>query len=183
MGSSRFYSFCVNVDVLGETTNRKPIPNSDYTATVMITGTAPDARPRDAGSGLIGKIRRNGTFVALPLLTAAERYSQQLIILNRGSSPALFVLGELTSEKGTQVELSAATEAARLVGLNVVPANGVLILDVADVLVFSGERKRASATLGLNADAGDIQVATVLNNLSDGATDTIVYPSVSGLEL
>ena len=183
VGSPRFYSFCVNIDVLGEATNRKPIPNSDYIATAMITGTAPGARPRDAGSGLIGKIRRNGTFVALPLLTASGLYSQQLIILNRGSSPALFVLGELTTEKGTQVELVESIETARLAGLNVVPANGVLILDVADVLVFLGERRRASATLGLNAQPGDIQVATVLNNLVDGATDTVVYPSVSGLEL
>ena len=181
-GSLRFYSFCVNVDVLGEATNRKPIPNSDYHGTVMITGTAPGARPMEAGSGLIGKIQRNGTFVSLPYLTASERYSQQLIILNRGISPALFVLGEFTTEQGTQVELSAAAEATRLAGRNVVPANGVVILDVAEVLVFSGEQKRASATLGLNADPDDIQVATVLNNLIDGATDTIVYPSVSGLQ-
>ena len=96
--------------------------------------------------------------------------------------PALFVLGEFTTEQGTQVELSAAAEAARLAGLNVVPAEGVLIFDVSELLVFSGEGRRASATLGLNAHAGDIQVATVLNNLIDGATDTVVYPSVSGLQ-
>ena len=47
-GSSRFYSFCVNVDVLGEATNRKPIPNSDYTGTVTITGTAPGRSKRAA---------------------------------------------------------------------------------------------------------------------------------------
>ena len=182
-GSSRFHSFCVNVDVLGAATNRKPIPVSDYTATVMVTGTAPGARPLEAGSGLIGRIRRNGTTVALPYLTASEKYSQQLIILNRGTLPALFVLGEFTTEQGTEVKLSAPAEAARLAGLNEVPAKGVLILDVADLLAFSGAGRRASATLALNAYAGDIQVATVLNNLIDSATDTIVYPSVSGSEL
>ena len=94
--------------------------------------------------------------------------------------PALYVLGEFTTEPGTTVELSAEAEAARLAGLNVVPALGQLEFKVSDLLRFSGGRKRAAATLGLNAAVGDIQVATVQTNLRDGSTDTVVYPSIAG---
>ena len=178
--SLRYYSFCVNVDILGEATNRKPIPNSEYIATVMITGTTPGAQPIEAGSGPVGKIQRNGTTVTIPYLTASEKYNQQIVLLNRGSMPALFVVGELATEQGTEVELSPEAEAAQLAGLSEVPANGLLVLNVDDLLVFSGKQRRASARLGLHARPGDIRVATVLNNLVDGSTDTVVYPSVSG---
>ena len=179
----RVYSLCVNVDVLGRETNSKPIPNAKYVGTVSLTGTATGAEPAEAATGFIGRIRRNGTAVKIPYLTASAKYDQKLIIINRGTTPAFFVLGEFAAEPGTTVELSANAEAARRARLDQVPPFGQLVLAVSDLLKFSGKGKRASATLGLNAYAGDIQVATVQTNLLDGGTDMVVYPPIPDPEL
>ena len=179
----RVYSLCVNVDVLGKQTNPKPIPNAKFVGTVSLTGTAAGAEPAEAATGFIGRIRRNGTAVKIPYLTASPKYDQKLIIINRGTTPAFFVLGEFATEQGTTVELSASAQAARRAGLDRVPPFDQLVLDVSDSLHFSGKRKRASATLGLNAYARDIQVATVQTNLLSGGTDTIVYARIPDPEM
>ena len=180
VGDYKVYSLCVNVDYLGQGTNTKPIPNETYTGTVSVTGTAQGADPVEAGTAPIGKIERNGTAVKLGYLTASRHYDQQLVILNRGTAPALYVLGEFTTETGTTVRLSNEAEAARMAGLNVVPSYSKLVLSVSDLLTFSGERRRTTATLGLNAAMRDIQVATVQTNIRDGSSDTLVYPSEPG---
>ena len=128
----------------------------------------------------VGHIVRNGTAVKLAYLTETEKYDQRLVITNHGFTPALYVLGEFMTEPGTTVELSVEAEAARLAGVNVVPAIGQLEFKVSDLLRFTGDRKRATATVGLNAAADDIQVATVQTNLRDGSPDTVVYPSEPG---
>ena len=184
-GSNRFYAFCVNVDLVGRASERERIPLADYTGTVLVTGSAPRARPVEVASGVIGKIRRNGTFVALPYLSASELHSQRIVVVNRGFRPALFVLGDLAAERGVRVGLSPMAEGAESAGLNVVPSRGVLSLEVADWLAVSGleDERRAAASLSLDADPADIQVATVLTSRVDGSTDTVAYPSVSGLDL
>ena len=176
------WTLCLNVDILGKETNTVPVPNEDFTGTVTITG--PDAdEGQDAGTGTIGAIRRNGTSVNIAYLTVSHKYNQRLIISNRGSTPAMFDLGGFTTEDGTMVDLSAEAKAARAAGLNMVPAKGQLVLRVADLLEFTGEHKRAAATLSLNARSHSIQVATTQVNLEDGSTDTVLYESMSGTGL
>ena len=179
-GDRQVYSLCVNVDVLGKETNRKPIPNAGYTGTVLVKGPALGADTVAAGTGPVGRIQRNGTAVKIAYLTVSEKYDQRLIITNRGLAPALFVLSEFVTGPGTTVGLSASAEAARLAGLNVVPPFEQVVLKMSDLLTFSGDRKRASATLALNADVRDIQVATVQTNILDGSTDTVIFPAEPG---
>ena len=179
-GSHHVFALCVNVDVLGKETNTSPIPNEAYSATVSITGPGADDA-QEAASGTIGVVARNGASVNIAYLTVSDKYNQRLIIANRGPTAALFSLGGFTTEEGTTVELSAAAEAAREAGLNVVPAKSQLVLRVADMLEFSGDRSRAAATLSLNARSGHIQVATTQVNLEDGSTDTVVYNPSGGL--
>ena len=174
------FALCVNVDILGKETNTEPLPIEDYTGTVSITGPDPAADPQEAAAGTIGKIRRNGTAVKIAYLTVSDKYNQRLIISNRGATPALFDLGGFTTEDGTMVELSEAAKAARAAGLNMVPAKGQMVLRVADLLEFTGDRARAAATLSVNARSYNIQVATTQVNLEDGSTDTVVYVSEGG---
>ena len=174
------YALCVNVDVLGKETNTSPVPIETYTGTVSITGPSAGADAQDVATGTIGVINRNGASVEIAYLTVSEKYNQRLIIANRGSAPAMFDLGGFTTEDGTTVELTAEAMAARDAGLNMVPANGQLVLRVADILEFSGDRARAAATLSLNARAHHIQVATTQVNLEDGSTDTVVYETQGG---
>ena len=173
------WSLCVDVDYRGPETNEDPMQNSEFTATIAVQ--APDSDvSREAASGTIGVIQRNGASVEIAYLTVSEKYNQRLIIANRGNAPAMFDLGGFTTEDGTMVDLSDEAKAARDAGMNVVPANGQLVLRVADLLEFSGDRARAAATLSLNARSHHIQVATTQVNLEDGSTDTVVYTTQGG---
>ena len=192
------YSLCVNVDWLGPETNSAPIPITGYAGTLSVTG--PDvysqempqatdtpvyrADNRDArmvASGTIGTLSRNGTSVKIAYLTVSDKYNQRLIVSNRSNRDAFFDLSGFTTEEGTSVELSAAAQAAREADMNVIPARGQVVLRVADLLEFSGDRARTAATLSVNAHSGNIQVATTQVNLEDGSTDTVVYMAERGL--
>ena len=170
-------SLCVNVDIMGRATNETPIPSGLYNAVVSIqppTVEDPDDFIEGA-SGVIGRITRNGTSVKIAYLTVSDKYNQRLIIANRGSTPALFEIGEFVTEEGTSVELSDAAEAAKEAGLNAIPPGGQMVIPVADMLSFSGVRNRAGATISVNSNPANIQVATTQVNLDDGSTDTVVY--------
>ena len=175
-------TLCVNVDVMGPATNMSSIPSGTYEATVMIQ--PPDVTdPRDfieAKSGLLGRVTRNGTSVNVAYLTVSDKYNQRLIVANRGNTPARFEVGEFVTEDGTTVALSAAAEAAKAAGLNVIPPGGQLVMRVDQLLTFSGDRNRAGATVSVNAKPYNIQVATTQVNLDDGSTDTVVYMSNEG---
>ena len=179
------YSLCVNVDVLGPESNANPIPAREYIGRVSIRSPNSPIRadPVIRGLGPVGKIVRNGTSVHLPYLTVSKLYNQRLVIVNRGSKPAVYGLGSIQTEAGTTADLSAAAKAAQEDGLNVVPPGERLVLRVSELLAVEGDRSRASATLHVNAEPSVIQVATTLINLFDRSTDTIVYPSIPGLGL
>ena len=177
------YKLCIEVDSAGP--NTMQIPAGDYTATVYTKASATEADVM-ANEGRIGTIKRNGTTVNIAYLTASEKYNQRLIIVNRGLRAAEFDLHSFTTEVGsdTTVTLSATAQAAKDAGLNVIPPNGQVVARVADILEFTGERKRrVGATLSLNADVDDIQVATTQVNLEDGSTDTVIYASEGGAEV
>ena len=163
------YHLCVQVDVQGP--NSTPIPAGTYNGTI-IQGTG--ALARNLAAGVIGRIGRNGTTVKLPFLTAGERYNQRLVIVNDGANDARYDIGQFVTEEST-----SATPQAMASGM--VPAGGQLVVPVRDIVSFwspNGRRHRAAATLSMNADVDDVQVATTQVNLVDGSTDTVVYATV-----
>ena len=174
---------CVQVDRMGAGSNRSPIPPTTYTGTITM-GSGESAMT--LAEGPIGEIKRNGTTVQVAYLTDSAKYNQRLIIVNRGPVAARFDISSFTEEVGsdTTVELSAEAQAAKAAGLNVIPAGGQVVLRVADILTFTGERKRrVGATISINADVDDIQVATTQVNLADSSTDTVIYASEDGARI
>ena len=167
------YHLCVQVDVHGP--NTTPIPAGSYDGTIT-QGTG--ATAKDLTSGIIGQIRRNGTTVKLTYLTVSEKYNQRIIIVNDGANEARYDIGAFVTEDGT-----TATPQSMASGM--VPGGGQVVIPVADVVSFSSadgrrHRHRAAATLSMNADVGDVQVATTQVNLDNGSTDTVVYAAVDG---
>lgn len=164
------YYLCVQTKVHGA--NTTPIPATSYTGT--ITEGFGGTRARDIATGVIGQIRRNGTTVKITYLTDSEKYNQRLIIVNDSANDATYQLGSLVTEEGvTATPMSAAS--------GTVEANSQVVLRVEDVVRFSsadGRRHRAAATLSMNADVDDVQVATTQVNLDDGSTDTVVYAAI-----
>ena len=167
------YHLCVQVDVAGPGSNSMPIPAGNYIGSIT-QGTGALAKELD--SGVIGRIVRNGASVKITYLTVAEKYNQRLIIVNDGANDASYDIGPFVTEEGT-----TATPQAMASGM--VPAGGQVVIPVADIVSFSsadGRRHRAAATLSMNADVDDVQVATTQVNLEDGSTDTVVYATVDG---
>ena len=167
--SAGTYHLCVQVDVQGPNSN--PIPAGTYYGTItQNTG----ALSRNLADGVIGQIRRNGTTVNLTHLTLAEKYNQRLVIVNDGANDVRYGIGPFMTEDGV-------TATPKSMASGVVPAGEQVVVPVADIVSFSsadGRRHRAAATLTMNADVDDVQVATTLVNLADGSTDTVIYPTV-----
>ena len=181
MRNAGTYHLCVQVDTQGP--NAEPIPATSYMGTVSHTPTSTPGMASVLAEGAIGVIKRNGTTVQVAYLTDSAKYAQRLIIVNRGPVAARFDISGFTNEvgSGTTVELSAAAQAAKDAGLNEIPAGGQVVLRVNEFLTFTGERKRRTgATISINADVNDIQVATTQVNLDTGGTDTVIYASADG---
>ncbi len=163
------YLLCVQVDTMGM--NATPIPARMYRGTISRDGgTGAD---ETLATGVIGHIRRNGTTVDLTYLTVSEKYNQRLTIVNKGKNEATYTLGSFVTEEGTRAVAKAAARGT-------VAAGGQVVLRVSDLVEFTGRTTRGAATLSINADVGDIRVATTQVNLLDGGTDTVVYASVDG---
>ena len=162
------YRLCIQVNVQGA--NMTAIPAGNYEATIT-QGAGSNAE--DLTSGIIGVIKRNGASVNVTYLTVADKYNQRLIIVNQGANDARYDIGPFVTEDGT-------TARSLDMASGMVPAGEQLVIPVSDIVSFSsadGRRHRASATISLNADSSDIQVATTQVNLEDGSTDTVVYQS------
>ncbi len=164
------YHLCVQVDTMGP--NATPIPARVYRGTISRTSGTGGA-DETLATGVIGNIRRNGTTVKLTYLTVSEKYNQRLVIVNDGSNEATYTLGSFVTEAGTRAVAKAAARGT-------VAAGGQMVLRVSDLVEFTGPMTRAAATLSINADVGDVQVATTQVNLLHGSTDTVVYASVDG---
>ncbi len=163
------YHLCVQVDSMGP--NTTPIPAGVYRGTISRTGGT--GTEEMLATGVIGNIRRNGTTVKLAYLTVSGKYNQRLVIVNDGSNEATYTLGSFVTEEGTRAVAKAAARGT-------VAAGEQVVLRVADLVEFTGPVTRAAATLSINADVGDVQVATTQVNFQDGSTDTVVYASVDG---
>ena len=152
--------------------NTSPIPAGSYAATVALSPANSDAAPvAGVSSAPAGTIVTNGTMVHLAYLTGFDGYNQRVIIANRGTVDADYVLGNILTEGGTMA--TAGTMAT-----GTVPASSTMVIRVADtadmggLISFDSGRTRASATLSLTAPTSAISVSTTIVNISDGSTDT-----------
>ena len=170
------YKLCMEVDLAGPMSNTSPIPATDYMVTVY---TRTNTDPRDnmmASEGSIGKITRNGASVTVSYLTTSEKHNQRLIIVNRGSRPVSILDIDFHSEDGTEANLSAAALAAAGTDAAMIMPGEAVMHRVRDMLSITGNSARTAATLSFNAVAGQLDVATTQVNLSDGSTDTVMWP-------
>ena len=150
--------------------NTAPIMPGSYSATVAVSPANGNAAAIPSVSGGAGVIDTNGTVVHLGYLTGFDGYNQRVIIANRGTVDANWVIGNILTEDGT-----AATPGA--MGSGTVPASSTAVIRVADgdipgLISFDSGRARAAATLSLTAPTSAISVSTTIVNISDGSTDT-----------
>ena len=170
------YLICVNVDVTGAMSNTMPIPEGDYSATAYIDGDGSPVTPAQmVGEGTLASIDRDGASVELPYLTTSDKHNQRLIVVNRGTRPALITNIEFTSEDGTEVELMDSVQGALDSGQLAVPAGETWVARMDRTVNITGDSRRVAATISFFASAAALSVATTQVNLEDGSTDTVVY--------
>ena len=128
--------------------------------------TAGPVKPAAIGPKAGGWIDRNGTTVNLTYLSTHEAYNQRLVIVNRGSESADFLVDDLQLEDGV-------TEVSNTLG-GTVPANGRLVLRVQDHLTLDG-KTRGAATVNVVAPVEDIDVMTIQVHPGTGQIDTTMY--------
>lgn len=146
--------------------NESAIPASSYTASVALTPKNSDAAPiagiTDAAAGMIVT---NGTMVHLGYLTGHDGYNQRVIIANRGTVDARYVVSNILTEDGTE-----ATGGKMATGM--VSGGSQMVIKTNDLISFDSGMTRASATISLTAPKAAISVSTTIVNLGDGSTDT-----------
>ena len=146
--------------------NASAIPASAYTASVALTpknaAAAPIAGVTDAAAGMIVT---NGTMVHLGYLTGHDGYNQRVIIANRGTVDARYVVSNILTEDGTE-----ATGGKMATGM--VSGGSQMVIKARDLISFDSGMTRASATISLTAPKSAISVSTTIVNLGDGSTDT-----------
>ena len=146
--------------------NTEAIPTGNYTATVVLKPANANAAPVAGVTGAkAGVISTNGTMVHLGYLTGHDGYNQRVIIANRGTVDANYVVSNILTEDGT--EASAGKMATGMVH-----AGSQMVIKTNDLISFDSGMTRAAATISLTAPTSAISVSTTIVNLSDGSTDT-----------
>ena len=154
---------CITAD--GETV----ISESSYGVTITYGGLPNAAFPPPASTKTVGGIKRDGTTVHIPFLTAHSSYNQRIVILNRNSTAVGYKI-TFTAEAG--VTPTAGDDAEGMLAPN---SRTVLSLKNDDVVSFAeGGPPRTAATLEVVSIPGNIGVASVLVN-PNGILDTVVY--------
>jgi len=143
------------------------IPKSAYTIGVNYApGNTLSAGAADFTGAAIGNIGRNGTTQNINYLTTFASYNQRVYITNRGLVDATYAF-TFQSEAGvTATAGTAATGTSK--------AGSVLALKAADIVTLVG-KTRTAATLTIVGTPALFGIATQQVNLSNGATDTVVY--------
>jgi hypothetical protein len=147
------------------------IPQSGYTIGINYSpGTiATTAGAADYTGVNIGAIGRNGTTQQINYLTTFASYNQRIYITNRGSVDATYAFTFQSEDGTTATAGTAATGTSK--------ASSVLALKASDVVTLTG-KTRTAATLTIVGTPGNFGVATQQVNLSNGATDTVVYKGI-----
>ena len=148
--------------------NTKPIPNTAYTAAVKYTKLANAMFPRADQTVTVGSIGRTGTTVQIPYLTTYEGYNQRLVLSNRGSAEAEYMI-KFRPEAGVMATAGDAAE-------GMLPPGSTTILKATDVVELTGG-SRTAATVTVVADSSMIDVSSVIVNRESRDTDTVVHHS------
>ena len=172
--NSGMYKLCVQVDNDGA--NDAPIPATKYMGEITL-GTG--ATALKLAEGTIGDIKRNGTTVKLTYLTISSKYNQRLIIVNDSASEAEYSISGFSAEEGVMVEALDEASGTIMAGQTKV----IRVENIVDISHPTLNYKRTAATLSINADSDDVQVATTQVNLSDSSTDTVLYAAEGGVEV
>jgi len=143
------------------------IPKSAYSVGInYAAGNATSAGALDFTGLVIGAIGRNGTTQNINYLTTFSSYNQRVYITNRGTADATYSFVFQTEDGTTATAGTAATGTSK--------ASSVLVLKAADIVTLTG-KTRTAATLTIIGTPGLFGIATQQVNLSNGATDTVVY--------
>ena len=153
------------------------IPIVFYEATVSVEPPFGEAVVWTGRAGVIG---RSGTRVDIAHLATSERYEQLLVLVNHGSHRVRYFFDTFLPAAGTAVSLTQEAAAAAEAGLSVLEPDSTVALRTAETLDIAdgGDAPVTAATLWFAASAGDIGVAVVQTNRSDGSTDTVVYEAL-----
>ena len=149
--------------------NTMPIPNTDYMATVKYTKLASAMFPRADQTVTIGSIGRTGTTVHIPYLTTYEGYNQRIVLSNRGSAEAKYMI-MFRPEMGIM-----ATAGDKAEGM--LAPMSTMVLRAMDVVTLEGG-SRTAATVTVVADPKMIDVTSVIVNKESRDTDTVVHHSM-----
>jgi hypothetical protein len=135
----------------------------DYAAS---TGIAKSAGAADVTGLSVGAISRNGTSQNINYLTTFASYNQRVFITNRGTVDATYAFTFQSEAGATATAGTAATGTSK--------AGSVLVLKAADIVTLTG-KTRTAASLAIVGTPANFSIATQQVNLSNGATDTVIY--------
>lgn len=124
-------------------TGADAIMESEYTATLDVsTNVGYETSDR---TDTVGEIVRNGTQLQAPLVQLPQGWLSRIAITNTGAVPRAYSM-EVMTETGRTGTISPAT--------GTVPANGTVVVDLADIVTFSHNR----GTINLNVAAPNNQI-------------------------
>jgi len=132
----------------------------NYTPPANING------PADTTGVVVGTIIENGTTQNINYLTTFSDYNQRVYITNRGTTDATYAFSFQSEAGVTATAGTAATGTSK--------AGAVLALKAKDIVTLTG-KTRTAATLTIVGTPGNFGISTQQVNLSNGATDTVVY--------
>jgi hypothetical protein len=142
------------------------IPASSYLLSIAYTaGTAGVGASADVGVS-VGSVTRNGTDQNINYLTTFKDYNQRVYITNRGTTDATYAFTFQSEDGTTATAGTAATGTSK--------AASVLALKAADIVTLTG-KTRTAASLAIVGTPSLFSISTQQVNLSNGATDTVIY--------
>jgi len=144
------------------------VPASAYTIGIVYSKGS-DSKSAGAAAAVgvaIGAVTRNGTDQNINYLTTFANYNQRVFITNRGTVDAAYSFTFQSEAGATATAGTAATGTSK--------AGTVLALKASDIVTLTG-KTRTAASLSIVGTPSNFSIATQQVNLSNGATDTIVY--------
>jgi hypothetical protein len=137
------------------------------TYSVTIDGITFDVGNADAytATGTVGTISYDTTSISIPFLTTFADNNQKIYIVNTGPEAAYTTT--FLTEPGV-----TATDGVNFEGT--VPENGMLQITARDLVTFTGDSTRGSATIEIEAIATAIQATSQLTNTVNKGSDLTI---------
>jgi hypothetical protein len=149
--------------------NMMRITDAAFTATVKYAAVENAAFPRMEMTETVGMIERNGTTVHIPYVTVYDGYNQRIVLSNRGSAKADYLI-TFRPEMG-------ATATAKDAAEGTLEPMSTMTLRAVDVVMLEGG-SRTAATIDVVGALNKIDVTSVIVNKDGGGTDTVVHHSM-----